>query len=531
MTTMKKSHKLAMLFFVSVIMARQIAFVADNAGIEHDSGWYIGVARNLALRGIYASYTNTALDENPISRKGIFVHPVIQDGEGYSYFTPRVTVGPGYVVPQALLLKIFGHGFWQYRLWPMICFGLLLLFGGLFVYERAGVRAMSFFYVWLWFVPALYILAHEAFSEPIAALFILLSIFSFDSGKRRYDPGVSGALLGMAVLTKTVSLLAMPAFVLVLGWNYYQQRIKGNLIRTALWFGGFVAPIVLFQLYRFVSLFRQGGLDAFRASNLDEKLTYECCGSGLDVFSNGLNGELIGAGLRFLVELGIPSLSGWGAIVLAGMYFLKRGKPSDKVSLLMIGTFLLWFVFLSRSWARWIWPVYFMVLIYFSVLIVFCWDSPSKTLRAAGVGVFLFTFVWSMFTPRVHGGWSITNDDYRSWVPLSRERAFAGLPTHHVIVSKKDQQAFATAMKTLLKPEDRIYYMKTFMSAEASALVDRVFFPLERVEKQSPSGKRYLIFGPYQIAWSPPRQLFAKVKQLCRALPYQNRSYRLCELK
>ena len=47
-----------------LFLIRVISFASDYGGIEHDSGWHLGMARNLAERGIFASYTNTLTEEN-----------------------------------------------------------------------------------------------------------------------------------------------------------------------------------------------------------------------------------------------------------------------------------------------------------------------------------------------------------------------------------------------------------------------------------------------------------------------------------
>src|SRR3990170_7616752 len=91
---------------VSLFLLRSIFFAANYGGIEHDSGWYLGVARNLAQRGIYASYTNTIIPEEQGDYPSIHGRFSVQDENGYSYFPAGVTVGPGYIIPEAILLKI-----------------------------------------------------------------------------------------------------------------------------------------------------------------------------------------------------------------------------------------------------------------------------------------------------------------------------------------------------------------------------------------------------------------------------------------
>ena len=88
---------------------RVIFFASEFGAVEHDSGWYLGVARNLAQRGIYASYTNTIREEGIGAQPSIHGRFSVQDNNGYSYFPAGVTAGPGYVIPQAILLKILSN--------------------------------------------------------------------------------------------------------------------------------------------------------------------------------------------------------------------------------------------------------------------------------------------------------------------------------------------------------------------------------------------------------------------------------------
>ncbi len=124
---------------VIVFLLRVLFFAAPYGSVEHDSGWIMGVAKNLALRGIYASYTNTITEEGAGDFPSIHHRFSVQDENGYSYFPAGASVGPGYILPEAGIIRVFGSGWWQYRAWPLICYtGLLLLLfsllGGLGIY-------------------------------------------------------------------------------------------------------------------------------------------------------------------------------------------------------------------------------------------------------------------------------------------------------------------------------------------------------------------------------------------------------------
>jgi len=131
-----KKHFLKIYLGLTVILflARMVLFAGEFGGIEHDSGWYLGVARNLAERGIYASYTNTTTSGGVGAFPSIHGRFSVQDKNGFSYFPAGVTAGPGYIIPEAMIIKVFGFGWWQARAWPIITLGLLLAALFIFVY-------------------------------------------------------------------------------------------------------------------------------------------------------------------------------------------------------------------------------------------------------------------------------------------------------------------------------------------------------------------------------------------------------------
>ena len=88
----RKNLRIKIYFLVTVglFLFRVVWFAANFGSIEHDSGWFLGVAKNLANRGIYASYINTVEVEGagvyPSLRRGLS----IQDEKGFSCFGPLI---------------------------------------------------------------------------------------------------------------------------------------------------------------------------------------------------------------------------------------------------------------------------------------------------------------------------------------------------------------------------------------------------------------------------------------------------------
>ncbi|NUQ61352.1 MAG: hypothetical protein HUU20_02620, partial [Pirellulales bacterium] len=269
---------------------RYAAFAATDGGIEHDSGWYLGVARNLAERGIYASSTNVALSNEAVSRgKGFHNRPTLQDEEGYTYFPAGVTVGPGFVVPEAMVLKLLGVGWWQFRLFPLtVMFCLLVLLSAL-AYLRGGYVAMLLLQAWLWLLPTVtFNFAYEAYSEHVALFYSLLAFCAYGLAvagqpRRRLLWLGAGMLLGASCWTKNLYLISTAAVVLHLEWQVVRRRLERRTARIglALIAAGFLLPVLAYEGYRFVSIVSRFGVHGWHANNADYALTFLIGGSGL----------------------------------------------------------------------------------------------------------------------------------------------------------------------------------------------------------------------------------------------------------
>src|SRR3990167_7690110 len=141
----KKVNYIFVLLMVLPFLLRSVFFATHIGGVEHDSGWYLGVARNLAQRGIYASYTNTVTEAMKGTYPSIHGRVSVQDDNGFVYFPAGVTVGPGYIIPEALILKLFGYGWWQFRAWPLLAFMGLLILTFLIIWQVGGLLALILF--------------------------------------------------------------------------------------------------------------------------------------------------------------------------------------------------------------------------------------------------------------------------------------------------------------------------------------------------------------------------------------------------
>lgn len=120
---------------------------------------------------------------------------------------------------------------------------------------------------------------------------------------------------------------------------------------------------------------------------------------------------------------------------------------------------------------------------------------------------------------------------------MRNERGIQGLPSNPFL-SLEDQKDLREYFFNNVNENDKMYYLGWFLVAEASPLVDKVFYSLDRyleIGQINPEGgNSYLIVGPYQkgklsIVGSTYHD--RKVDELCDVISYENPSYTLCRLR
>jgi len=532
-----------------LFLLRAIFFAGSYGAVEHDSGWFMGVARNLAQRGIYASYTNT------IRKEGIGAYPSlhgrysVQDSEGYSYFPAGVTAGPGYVVPQAIFFKLFGFGFWQLRAWPLLAFLGMLIFLFYLTYLLGGIVSVVILQVWLWVVPQLYItFAYEGFGEHIALFYLLASLYflwtSLTVKRKGRTFFVLGVLFSLSILTKYLTLLAGGAFILVFVYDFYKNR--GELKKTLIyWFYltfGILFPIGLFEAYRYLVLTSLFDKSAWDAINADFLLHFKANGSGVSLY--GIDWEFVSRKLTVWKKVGITYfLLPWILLIISPLLLYQKKLKEKRGLFLLIFTSSLsiffWYLFASPTgWTRHVLLglILSMVLISVSLGTLFNLKKKVGYLAKGGVIILLsLTFVTSSgFYPNLF----LDRSDIESWRVKRYEGGIQGLP-HTDTFSLSDQTQLINFFEENIKDSDRVYYLGWFLLAEASPLVDRVFYSLDRYleigqAKGPEGGQSFLIIGPYQkgkFSLMPRDYHDKKIKELCREVVFINSSYTLCTLK
>ena len=162
-------------------MIRLIAFVNVYGGIEHDAGWFLGVARSLAETGSFTTMVSTMPD--PAVVAGLDINREffqIQDEHGRVYFFVEGTTGPTQIIPDAIIIKLFGSGFWQFRTASLLFYLLCLILVSWLLFSMSGFWATFLFHAILFFYPHLSVfLGYEALGEVPLITCVLLSFFLY----------------------------------------------------------------------------------------------------------------------------------------------------------------------------------------------------------------------------------------------------------------------------------------------------------------------------------------------------------------
>lgn len=548
MTSIDKKY---IYFFILVVTAlfflRTAAFSSRFGGIEHDSGWYLGVARNLAQRGIYASYTNTIKKEGIGASPSLHGRFSVQDEDGYSYFPAGVTAGPGYVVFEAIMMRLFGHGWWQYRLWPLLSYVGLLLVVFLIVYRLGGALALVIIQIWFWLTPQLTMqFSYEAYGEHIALFYLLLSFYlvflAQKERKNKFFYSLSGFFFSLSLLTKYLFFIAGAGFLALAIWQIVKNPRRLKIFRLwAAWVIFLLIPILAFELYRYLFLVSNFGIQSWEVINKDFLLHFKSSGSGLSLA--GIDWEFVKLKATFWEEVGIAPIFGW-CLALISPFFFPKTKKKDKTALfvLLVVAFLatvIWFIFVATfGWIRHVWHGLVVGMMLVSVVLGNLWKNRRLRMILFVLALMAFVnpsllFKKEELEPRLILDQRVVD----TWYASRNERGLQGLPANP-IMSLRDQKELQEFFDNQVDGKDKVYYLGWFLVAEASPLVDKVFYTIDRylnIGQQNPAGgESYLILGPYQkgkLSIIGTSYHDKKVSQLCKFVVFSNPSYTLCTLR
>jgi hypothetical protein len=545
------------LFFLLVFvnLARLINFALDISGLD-DSGWYFGVAWNLASKGKYASLTNPAAIEPRFETKesqlavtpDVFNRTSIIGRDNLDYFPVGVSVGPGMIVPVAMVTRIFKAGYWQFRLFPIITYCFLL--GGLLwlVYRQAGISGSTILVVFLNLFPGLTIpLGYEALAEPTGFLYLILGGFFLTLSLRRkkrekFNLITSGIFFSLAGLTKFLYFLNfLPTVGLYL---YFIRKNKEKLRRVFLLLLGFSLPIFIFELYRFIFLYMFGGLSIWLANLGMSLLFFVSAGSGLgeSQISSG-RFQTLSQKMGVLGEIGLNNYLLLTLLLACLVIFIfqRWRKRKDFLYLLLFSFWsinLIWFFLLSATgWARHFWPGLILTIFFLSIILGSLFSHHERKTRNLSLltGLLVVASLLKTTTPSFIYQINFGKETLISWQKKFMEKKPLGAALPLPIFPLSEQKATVEFIKRHILPEAKIFYVGSLMVGEIAPLVNRVFYSTERLSKtKALSQKAYVIFGPYQV--SPNWRLISledytiQVNKFCDKEVFSNAYYKICRL-
>ena len=332
--------------------------------------WWLGAAvvggsaavlawRGLHVPWVYDEAYNLQVVRNLAAGHGYATDGVLHGADGLELFDFRISTGPVLLVPAAILVWLFGEDPVVYRLAPvgawLLLLGLLVVLG-----RRVAGRWGALL------GPASVLLLDvgratdgvsplvspgDVLGEFLATALVVGAVLAV---RRPW----SGVLLGLAVMTKTVMLLAVP----VLAWAVVRSAGRDNLLalhRLLTLAVGVVAPVLLWQLVRLLTL----GPDLATERNRQFVQFFRGAGSGM------IDRPRIGVLDRLTVETQL-----WGALgllavgVACGLMVLGTrrahdsaalSKPTDPVLLLIASGGLMqvwWLVLADMDWVRHVVP-------------------------------------------------------------------------------------------------------------------------------------------------------------------------------
>lgn len=294
----------------------------------------------------------------------------LAEGNGYqrSYaerpvFPREVQTNGPYVMAAALAYRVFGMGVVQSQL-ANIAFLLLLVGAAAWLARsvRLRLRDAMLAVVLVLATPGLIRFGFSGYGEiPSLALALAgLAVYPWTGAGGGFRSLAAAALLGAAVTTKTVMLVCVVPFGLVmLAHALSRPETVGSRARRALLLAvGVLAPILAWEAYRMVSL---GGFDAYRAW---WKLETTSISQEAGV-RGGLAASLIAkVGTHFVklarfLGLSVPLAAAWLLLPFAAAACVRRDAGAARWVLLAVlgaaAVYFAWWLGLTptpKSWHR-----------------------------------------------------------------------------------------------------------------------------------------------------------------------------------
>ncbi len=553
-------HWLIIFLLIGYQVIRLIFFINTYGGIEHDSGWFLGLARSLAETGTYTTMVSTIADPEPGGHENIYGQYNVQDKEGRVYFFTESGVYAAGIIPNALIIKLFGAGFWQYRAGPLLFLVISLLLASYLLYQVSGFLSVIIFQLFLFFYPHLIIfLGYEAMGEVFGLAYVLVAFVLFIKAVqverwRGLWFLLCGLAAGLAITTKPISLLSLAGLPLVWGVLFWRKRatVQEGMMVAA----GWLAIPLGWELTQLLSL-----TWLFDFSTYQHHLVQR-----VDFFSNEGGSGLGTTGstdmsvffhkLLMVREISLAN-DGMSAIVLISvllsgplLMWRYRYDPYRRniVILLWSGWFIhsLWFVALAKNpWVRHDWYALLLAVLLLALVTAYTWRRVRKPFRwsqfiaplfltgilvvgFAGQGQAATLFVSDRLVDRWYHAYLADNYTRIPWSLVPRQ-------------AQQDAVDFITT----LPAEARVFFSQGHKTAEMAVLTGRILYPIERRAAMPPVHGDVVLIGPSLI--SPWAKLMEKsmtpaerqglidtvinrARQECPQIVFENDYYMICAL-
>ncbi|GIK40592.1 MAG: hypothetical protein BroJett011_44250 [Chloroflexota bacterium] len=538
---------------------RIIAFVNVYGGFEHDGGWTLGAARSLVERGEYTYMVSVIADPSVPAAINVDKKFDIQAPDGRIWFRTSASIGPASVVPEAIVLKIFGFSFWALRVGPLLFYTLFLLLAAYTVYQLAGLGAVVLFHAFLFFYPHLSIfLSYEALGEVPSMVYQLCAFLAFATVLKKQDHrwlhflGV-GLIAGLAANAKLLTLLSISGIFAWAGylWLFERKRVRfGELLSL----GGGVALVGIgWELVQLIVLTWLTNFEVYLQHGQQRWFGFLDEGSGLRLRTES-GPEFMWR--KFLVlkeithsqpEIIVLVVVG---IFLGGLALLGLWREREKRNLLVpiwLGwlAHTAWFVSLAKTgWARhyWFGLILAVILLCIIPLTLLRADGLTVSLRfgrtarlvSLGVGLLLLALIgWGFACQPYVRSFFLPDEIVAYWQQKRVNNNYqATLPS--LIVPRSAQTAVVEHIKKM-PPEANVYYPFAHKAAELPVQTGRINYPLDRRGRAdlAPHPADILVFQPFLVsAWTHDptmrQDLLGQIEQVCPHPIIKNDYYIVC---
>jgi hypothetical protein len=539
-------------------LVRIIAFVNVYGGFEHDGGWTLGAARSLAERGEYTYMVSAIVDPTAPGDINVDEKFDIQAPDGRIWFRTSASIGPASVLPDALVLKIFGFSYWALRAGPLLFYTLFLLTAAYLLYQLAGLWAVALFHAFLFFYPHLSIfLGYEALGEVPSMFYQFCAFLAFavvlQKQERRWLHffGV-GLIAGLAANAKLLALLSISGIFGWAGllWLFGRKKVRlGELLSLG---GGVVLVGLSWELTQLIILTRLTSFDMYLRQAQQRWFGFLDEGSGLRLRTES-GPDFMWRKFLALKEITHPQpeviVLAAAGIILGGLALLWLWRAEEKQNLLAplwLGWLAntAWFVGLAKTgWARHYWfglilGVILLCVIPLALARADGITSPrfgrSARLVSVGVGVLLLAVLgWGFINQPYVRSFFLPDEIVAHWQQKrANNRYQATLPS---LIVPRAAQAEVVEYINQMPPEAHVYYPFAHKAAELPVQTGRINYPIERRGRAGlpPHPADIVVFQPFIVsAWTHDptmrQDLLGQVAEVCPQPIIKNDYYIVC---